>query len=205
MATQVVCIHGGEAYSSHERFLEHLRHVPIEPFSEPKKRWKDTLREDLGDAFEVFLPQMPAKDNAHYNEWKIWFERHFEFLKNDVILIGHSQGGYFLAKYLIENKTPFSVRSLYLVAAPIGPGSFGEDYDTEDGGDFVFDTTQLPNVQKTAEHIVIMHSKDDFVVPYEHALKYKQMLDEAELITFEDRGHFLEEKFPELIAQLREE
>ena len=48
-----------------------------------------------------------------------------------------------------------------------------------------------------------MHSKDDFVVPYEHALKYKAALPEAELVTFEDKNHFLVEELPELVERIR--
>jgi pimeloyl-ACP methyl ester carboxylesterase len=48
-----------------------------------------------------------------------------------------------------------------------------------------------------------MHSKDDFVVPYEHALKYKAALPAAELITFEDKNHFLVEELPELVQKIR--
>ena len=48
-----------------------------------------------------------------------------------------------------------------------------------------------------------MHSKDDFVVPYEHALKYKEALPEAALLTFEDKNHFLVEELPELLTEIR--
>lgn len=201
MKKQVFYIHGGEAFSDHAAFLEHLQTKPIrEPRGQrSEKRWTDELRPQLQDAFEVFCPAMPNSDNAKYIEWKIWFERHFEFLTGDVVLIGWSQGGMFLAKYLTENDVPFTIAALFLLAAPY------EFFviNGEDGGDFYPDIEQIPTLQEKVGHITIMHSKDDFVVPYEHALKYKDALPSAELVTFTDKNHFLIEAFPELIERLR--
>jgi len=39
-----------------------------------------TLKEDVGEDFEVFMPEMPNKDFADYTEWKIMFEKVFPFL-----------------------------------------------------------------------------------------------------------------------------
>ena len=52
---------------------------------------------------------MPCKFMVDYEAWKIWFERHFQFLQKEVILIGWSLGGRFLLKYLSENKFPFKI------------------------------------------------------------------------------------------------
>ncbi len=199
---QVFYIHGGSAFSDYGSFLEYLKTKTIRdlPGAEVLKKWSGTFREDLGDEFEVFMPSMPNSQNAKYEEWKIWFERHFEYLHDGVILVGWSQGGYFLAKYLIENELPFTVKALLLLAAPFEPADFGG----EDGGDFAFDTDRVGELQEKVRNIVIFHSKDDFCVPYEHALKYKEALPEAELVTFEDKNHFLVEEFPELLEKIRD-
>ena len=199
---QVFYIHGGTAYSDYEAYLNDLRTKEIRnlPGLEQLKKWPSSLVEDLGEQYEVFTPSMPNSSNAKYEEWKIWFERHFEYLHDDIILVGWSQGGYFLAKYLIENDTPFSIKALFLLAAPYEPADFGG----EDVGDFAFDTSRAGELANKADKIFIMHSKDDFVVPYEHALKYKKALPEAELVTFEDKTHFLVEEFPELLEKVRE-
>jgi len=198
MKKQVVFIHGGEAFSSYELFIKHLSEEAIDPFKKTSKRWHQVLPESLGDAYEVFLPQMPNAENAKYLEWKIWFEKYIPYLRDGVILIGHSQGGYFLAKYLTENTFSMSVAGLYLVAAPFEPQDFGG----EDGGDFVFDTKKLEKLESVTAHIVIFHSKDDYVVPFEHALKYAQKLKNASLIALEDRIHIWQESFPELIEDI---
>lgn len=198
---QVFYIHGGTAFSRYEDFLNHLRTKEIRdlPWNEPLKKWTNTFREDLGEDFEVFMPVMPNSQNAKYEEWKIWFERYFEYLRDDVIVVGWSQGGYFLAKYLVENETPFSIKALFLVAAPFKNADFGG----EDGGDFAFDTSRVGDLTKKVAKIYLFHSKDDFLVPYEHAIAYKNVLPEAELVTFEDKNHFLIEEFPELIGRIQ--
>lgn len=201
MKQQVFYIHGGSAYSDYDAFLDHLRSaIPRDLPSLPKvKRWTDTFREDLGGEFEVFMPQMPNKWNAKYEEWKLWFERHFEYLEGDVTLVGWSQGAYFFVKYLIEEELPFSVKALVLLAGPFEPA----DFDGEDGGDFAFDADDIEKITEKTSNIYILHSRDDFVVSYEHALKYQEALPSAQLITFEDKNHFLTEEFPELIQLIK--
>lgn len=200
MKKQIVFIHGGEAFSRYDAFLDYLKTVPVgNPLEEHPKRWKHTLREFLGEEYEVFLPSMPNSKNAKYGEWKIWFERHFTFLHDGVILIGHSQGGCFLAKYLSENTLPMSIQALFLIATPAEP----VDLKREDSGDFNFDLSQFAKGVNHIKDIFIFHSKDDAVVPFEHALKYHAAIPSARLVSFEDKGHFLMEKFPELLEAIR--
>ncbi len=201
---QIFYIHGGDAFSDYSNFLRYLDTIELNglPTEDAGRTfWSKNLRETLGEDYEVFTPMMPNKLNAKYVEWKIWFERYFEYLHDDVILIGWSLGGMFLAKYLTENELPFKVKSLFLLAAVYGDGSL-VDESGEDAGDFVYDVTQLPSLQDSFQNIVIMHSQDDFVVPYEHALKYHTALPQAELVTFTDKTHFLVEEFPELIEKI---
>jgi predicted alpha/beta hydrolase family esterase len=199
MKKQVVFIHGGEAFTSYEMFLEYLRTEEVDPYQVKPKRWHQTLLNRLGEEYEVFTPSMPNKENAKYREWKLWFEKYIPFLRDGVVLIGHSLGGNFLGKYLIENDFPVSIGALMLVAAAYGPADFGG----EDGGDFVFDTSLLHKLQNAVNQVVIFHSKDDFVVPYTHAQKYAAALTHAQLVTFEDRNHFLQLEFPELIESIK--
>jgi len=199
---QVFYIHGGSSYSNYDDYIEDLKSQSLRSASDEPvvEKWPSTLRSALGGDYQVFMPSFPNSNNAKYKEWKIWFEKHFEYLHNDIVLVGWSQGGYFMAKYLSENIAPFEIKSLFLVAAPIRPDDFGG----EDGGDFQFDSALLPHLAKQAQNITIMHSTDDFVVPYEHALKYKEALPEAELVTFTDKNHFLVEALPELVERIRQ-
>ena len=202
MKKQIVYIHGCTAFTQYDAFLKYLRTASIEdPLGETViKKWQPTLREMLTDTYDLYYPAMPNSRNAKYLEWEIWFERYHEFLRNDVTLIGHSLGGYFLAKYLCEKVMPVRIHALYLLAAPFE----NDDFDGEDGGDFAFDPMSLPRLASQAGAVYILHSQDDLVVPYTHALKYEAALPEAELITFTDKNHFLIEEFPEFVERLRE-
>jgi hypothetical protein len=201
MKKQVVFIHGGEAFSKYENFIEHLKTTYIDdPFQkEPRKRWQSRLFKDLGEEYEVIAPGMPNKQNAKYEEWKLWFERYLPFMRDGVTLIGHSQGGYFLAKYLVENVPPVRIGAMYLLAAPFKPDDFGG----EDGGDFAFDTEKLGNMAQCVDHIYIFHSKDDDVVPFRHAELYAEALPDAKCVIFDNKGHFLAEIFSELIEHIK--
>lgn len=201
MKKQVFYIHGGDSYSDHDAFLDDLRaRIPRDLPNLPKpKKWTETFRDDLGPEYEVFMPSMPNSQNSKYEEWKIWFERHFEYLEGDLILVGWSQGGMFLNKYLIEEELPFAVKALVLLAPPFE----SIEGESDDCGDFTFDTDDLNVLSEQVNNIVIMHSKDDFVVPFEHALKYQKELPNAELVTFEDKNHFLIAEFSELINKIK--
>lgn len=202
MKKQVFFVGGGNAFSKYDDFLQSLQTATIRnlPTSQKMDIWTTTLVDDLGDDFEVFLPAMPNKQNAQYQEWKIWFERHFEYLHDEVVLVGWSLGGMFLAKYLTENSLAYKIKALFLLAAPCGACS-GEKGN--DCGSFQFAPEILSKLADKAEKVDIWHSKDDFVVPYQHALVYKQYLPEATLVSFEDKNHFLVPEFPELVNKIK--
>lgn len=205
MKQQVFFIHGGDAFSNREDFLQYLKQVPIRNLPEQNEAskaefWSRSLAEDLGDDYEVFTPSMPNKQNASYDEWSIWFERHFEYFRDDVILVGWSLGGMFLAKYLSNNPFPHKIKTLHLLAAPCG-----EQVDPEgnDCGSFQFAKEELANLTAKIDTIEIWHSTDDFVVPYQQALEYKKHLNKANLHTFDDKNHFLVAQFPELLDNIK--
>lgn len=203
MKKQVVYIHGGESYKSHDDFLEHLRttelwHMPKEGESSGGK-WTSSLQDELGDEYEVILPPMPNKQNAKFEEWKIWFERHFEYLHDGVILMGCSLGAMFLAKYLITNDLPFKPNGIILMAGAYRLTGF----DDTDCADFLVTPNEVSVLNEKYHNIVIMHSEDDFVVPFEHGVALSQALPNAEFVVYKDKNHFLIEEFPEIINKIK--
>lgn len=205
MKQQVVYIHGGTSFASQEGFLNWLRtteRISL-PTDEKSKRWSSSLAEDFGERYEVFTPTMPNKYNARYIEWKVWFERYLEHLNDGVILVGWSRGANFLAKYLVENNLPIRIKALVLVAPVYSLDLFPREIE-EDGKDFEFDVSKLGKLQELTPKIVIAHSKDDFVVPFEHGKAYAEALPDAEFMVFADKNHFLIEEFPELISKIKD-
>lgn len=201
MKKQVLYIHGGESFVNHDDFLDRLRTVELRNVGEPKKKkWPHDLVENLGADFEVLLPQMPNRENAKYEEWEIWFERHVPLLRHGVVLAGCSLGAMFLAKYLIEKKLPVAISKLILMASPVE----GDEVDYyRDCHDFVFPLDKAGNLLDRADEVHIWHSEDDFLVPYEHGLRFSQALPGAVFTSFTDKNHFLVEELPELIDLIR--
>ena len=199
MKKQVVIIHGGDTFENHEDYLRFLKDFEIRDleYFRDGKNWKGNLSSALGDDYEVLAPQMPSKINAKYAEWEVWFDKRVPLLNPEVILVGHSLGGIFLIKYLSENNISNNIKSLHLVAAP---------YDAEGTNDAMADfiiTNDLKNVEKQVSNIFFYQSMDDVVVPPLNVEKYRALLPGAKIHIFEDRGHFRQEEFPELLENIR--
>jgi len=193
---QVIIIHGGNSFNSYESYIEDLANQEIDfERLRPQKKWKTDLPQQMPDA-DVLLPTFPNRDNAVYNEWKIYFEKLVPFFGDDVRLVGHSLGAMFLAIYLNENKLPKTVRQLILIA-----GGYNDE-SIEDYGSFKVETAR--GASKNAEKIHLFHSKDDPVVPFTELAKYQADLPNAVSHVFEDRGHFNSETFPELLELLKQ-
>jgi predicted alpha/beta hydrolase family esterase len=193
MKKQVVIIHGGKTFDSYEEYINSMmtRDVDIEKFKF-KIDWRDSLRNNLGDLFEIIQPKMPNGNNAQYIEWKIWFEKIIPLLDKEVILIGHSLGGAFLSKYLSENKISNKIIATYLVAAPF------VDLNSKWLIDFRLPKSLALFFQQSNK-IYLIHSKDDPTVPFADLKRYKESLPNTVTQIFSDRGHFGQETFPEIV------
>ncbi|MDO8530284.1 MAG: alpha/beta fold hydrolase [bacterium] len=198
MKKQVVVIHGGRTFDTYEQYIWSLenREVDVEKFKFHKS-WREGLEQDLGADFEVFAPKMPNPNNAVYHEWKIWFERMADFLQDDVILIGHSLGGIFLAQYLSENIFTKKVKAVFLVAAPF------DDVQAEEFLTSFQLPTSLENFSAQAPNIYLVFSEDDTVVPFTEVAKYKNALPGAQIVAFKNRQHFNQESFFELVELIK--
>lgn len=201
MKTQILHIHGGNSYSKYEDYLNSLKTKTIwDPYGQkPAKHWREDIRATFSEEADVFYPSMPNSQNAQYNEWKIWFERYFEYFTGEIILTGHSLGANFLVKYLSEEQFPFHLKGLFLIAGTFDSTGLG----TEDCKSFIPNQEMLSEILRKTSLIHVFHSNDDTVVSFEHALKYKSALPSIHLHEFTDRGHFIGPEFPEIIEEIR--
>lgn len=192
MRQQVLVIHGGTTFDSYEKYLEYLKNEEIYLDRLKQKGWKENLQESLGNDFDVILAKMPNKNNAKYIEWAIYFNNLVPLLDDDLILVGHSLGGIFLAKYLSENLLPKKIKALILIAAPF------DNVNQEESLDSFNLLADLGNINRQCENIFLIHSKDDNIVEYKQSIKYEKELTNSTLITFENKRHFGQETFPEI-------
>jgi len=198
--SQILYIHGGETFKNQKDYLTYLKNKPIS--IEKKPRWdQEYLDKELGKSFEIIRPRMPLQENAKYEDWNIHFERYFPFLKNNIILIGGSLGGIFLAKYLSENKFPKKILHTYLVCPPFDDTCFVEDLV----GGFKL-KSDLSLLEKNSPKLTLLFSKDDNSIPIAHAEKYRNKLKNSEIVIYKSKnGHFKISKFPEIVRMIKKD
>lgn len=194
---QVVVIGGGNTFDAYDNYLAALRGRVLTLDRLKGKGWKSTLEASLGEGYEVLSLRMPCMDNAKYLEWKIVFEKLLPLLSGKTVFIGHSLGGVFLAKYFSEERMFEKVKALFLVAAP---------YESEDRyslADFA-PTDDLKGLVSAGIPIHLYQSEDDTIVSSSNLEQYIRALPSALPHVFHDRGHFLQEEFPELVKDIHQ-
>jgi predicted alpha/beta hydrolase family esterase len=198
MKHQIFIVHGGMTFKNRIDYLNYLKKRPIS--IEDKVYWSNEyLKKSLGKSFQIIKPRMPCADYAIYEDWKIFIERYIPLMKNNIILIGNSLGGIFLARYLSENKFPKKILSTYLICAPFDNTLRAEDL----AGGFKL-KSDLSLIEKNSKNVYLLFSKDDDVVPVVHGEKYKKKLHKAKLIIYKSKnGHFNISKFPEIVRMIK--
>ncbi len=196
MKHQIFVIHGGDTFDTYDMYLNFLKNWEIDfgRYLADKRDWKENVAAGLGSDFEVIRPDMPNKRNAQYSEWKIWFEKFIPHFEPEVVLVGHSLGGAFLAKYLSENKFPRTIKAVFLIAAV---------FDADMEGYPLASFTLPEKLDLQADKIYLYHSKDDPVVPFADLAKFQAKLHGAVARVFTDRGHFNQEELPELVEDIK--
>lgn len=190
-------IHGGMTFKNRKDYLKWLKSRLVS--IDKSKRWSDDLEKKLSKKFDIIRPRMPLPENSIYEDWKIFFELYIPHIKNNVIFIGSSLGGIFLAKYLSENKFPKKILSTYLVCPPFDDTCIGEDL--VNGFELKKDLSLL---EKNTKNLTLMFSKDDDCVPIDHAEKYRAKFKKANIIIYKSKnGHFNISTFPEIVGMIK--
>jgi len=197
MKQQIIIINGGSVYDSYEAYIKHLNGIKLDFDRLTKVRWKDSFAKKLGAEFQVIHVKMPNDNNAKYEEWAIWFKKIIPFIENGSVLVGHSLGGIFLAKYLATHSFPKKIKATILISAPFYNKGMNESL-----GDFILPKS-IRKFARQGGHIFIYHSKDDQVVPVQHANEYHKALPNAVLRIFQNKGHFNQSTFPELVKEIQ--
>lgn len=192
MKRQIIVIHGGDAFETEADYQRFLRtfDLDLERYRAGKKEWKEDLYKELGKNYEVYLPSMPNRLNAKYAEWKLWFNKIIALIKPEAILVGHSLGALFLAKFLSEEEIDKKILATFLVAAPYSEGTFKTPKN-------------FAQLERQGGKLFVYHSQDDKIVPFSDFLEYKKSLHEGIFREFKNRGHFIGSKIPELIKDIK--
>jgi len=159
-----------------------------------KKHWLPWLKENLEKlGIKTFIPLMPQAWQPVYADWKKEFEK--VEINENTILIGHSAGGAFLARWLSE--TGRKVGKLILVAA-------GRKLTNDNQRLADFYTFKLnKNIKNQVSEVVIFVADDEEEYRRQSAADYQKDLD-GRLIELKGMGHFTfddmkKNDFPELL------
>lgn len=191
----VLYVGGGTTWRNNDQYEKYLRNKDLHLFSNP--RWDEDLLQSK--KFNVIHCKMPCKYNAVYEHWKIFFEKYLKELKNrDIFVIGYSLGAVFLAKFLNVNNFLTNIKKVALVAPP-----FKDDLPNEP----LCNGFEMKNHKRNLNeyNVKLFFSKDDPIVPLEHANYYKEIVSQDKIEILENKnGHFITRDFQELYYFLDE-
>lgn len=177
---QIIIIHGAP---NEEEFFDVNEPSPSNMIWYPVIQKSLSLHEKLCQVLE-----MPKSYDPMYHEWVAVFEQ--MKISNETILIGHSYGGGFLLKYFSEHSEVIP-KKLILVAPWIDP--FKEL--TDNFLDFEINETLTGRFP-----VDIFLSSDDNETGMQKTFEIiQEKLPNAQYHKFDNREHFTETEFPELL------
>ena len=159
-------------------------------------RLVDSLRAELGPAYEIRYPVMPDEGDPKYAAWKPALERELAVLEDGAIVVGHSIGGTIVLHVLVERAPRTGLGAICLIAAPfVGPGGWESD-----------ELAPRPDLAERLPRdvpIFLYHGRDDRDVPLEHVELYARAIPRARVRRLAGRDHQLGNRLAEIAADIR--
>jgi pimeloyl-ACP methyl ester carboxylesterase len=142
----------------------------------------DSLQRELGDAYEIRYPRMPAEDDPSYAAWGPAISEATATLKDGAIVVGHSVGATLLIHTLAERPPDLSLAAIVLIAAPfVGIGGWpGEEFELP---------SDLGILLPAGVPVHVFHGLKDDSIPPAHADLYARSIPQAQLHRLPGRDH----------------
>jgi len=157
----------------------------------------DSLRRELGPAYEIRYPVMPMEADPQFAMWRATVEKEIARLHDGAIVVGHSIGGTILINVLAEWHPPIVLGAIVLIAAPfIGNGGWPSD-DIESRSDLA---ERLP----PGVPVFLYHGDKDEIAPVAHLALYADAIPRAQVRQLRNRDHQLDNDLSEVASDLRE-
>jgi uncharacterized protein len=158
--------------------------------------WLASSLRDKG--FTVETPELPLSTKEEINLPEIIesMKSQVGFLKSDDILVGHSLGAFIILQYLEAVEMTETPRAVMLVAAPWKVSR------SELRKLFIADLDADVLMWKAREYVIV-HSKDDEMVPFAHGERLAERL-KARLVETNGDGHYMNEQYPVLLETIQE-
>ena len=195
----------GDLFNS-RRIVEHhvscwrMRIILIHGFNaSPEMNFHPWLARSLKEkGFDVVTPTLNLASHQELKLPEILLEmrRQIGRLSGDDILLGHSLGGLLMLQYLESAEMDGPPRAAVLVASPwiVGNPALRQL--------FIVDLDADVLMWKAREFVVI-HSKDDKLVPLDHGRKWAEVL-KGRFVEVEGDGHFMNAEYPILLQTLED-
>ena len=155
--------------------------------------WLHGLVEDRG--VRVWAPALPDTLRPNYKKWLNFASRAAAGWDESTVVIGNSIGGV-LALRALEKKARRPVRALITLGSP-----FTATVSVQAYIDFFKEKIDWEKLRRSAGKFITIHSKNDPLVPYDHAQRYREILGSKLIMTAGD-GHFNTKEVPVLAQEL---
>ncbi|MBU4315406.1 alpha/beta fold hydrolase [Patescibacteria group bacterium] len=145
---------------------------------------------------EVVCPDLPNPEAPDPDEWIKTLLEEVGPIDEDTVVVGHSIGGAMALRFLEASEMYSTPHACILISTPwmikseLFRGFFLSELD--------FDVLMWK-----ASKFVVIHSKDDPSIPFDHAQKYAEVL-HAKLIEADGCGHFLGEQYPIILSTIED-
>lgn len=141
--------------------------------------------------FDVVCPQLPEPENPDPDAWTKALLEVAAPLDKDTIIVGHSLGGAAALKLLEAAEARTTPHALVLIATPwmIRDEKFRGFFMSE---------LDFEVLMWRASKIVVVHAKDDAIIPFEHGKRLAAAL-HARLVDPDEGGHFQGAEYPVIL------
>lgn len=158
--------------------------------------WAPWLKEKLSKLkVETIFETFPDSILARRKYWIPFLKDKLKAGK-DTILVGHSSGAVCAMRYAEK----YQIHGSILVAPSYT--DLGDELEKQSG--YFDDPWRWEKIKKNQKFIALFYSKDDPYIPQKEFIHIKNELN-PKTYFFENKGHFMEESFPELFECLKNE
>jgi predicted alpha/beta hydrolase family esterase len=155
------------------------------------------LYEELrGLGHEVLVVNMPNPEAPDRDEWTKALLEQVGAVDDNTVIVGHNLGGAAALRFLEAAEAFTTPHALVLISTPWM-------IDSERFRGFFMSELDFEVLMWKASKFVVVHSHDDSVIPFDHALKYAKVL-HAKLVEVNSAGHFDDAEYPILLETIVE-
>jgi len=160
----------------------------------PEENFHPWLAAQLREkGFEVVTPRLSLKKGEELDLPAVIEEMKDQvgLLTNNDIVLGHSLGGLIILQYLEAVEMAGAPHSVILVASPWKVNSWQMRH-------LFIDELDADVLMWKSRDYILVHSKEDTLVPFDHAEKLAKVL-KGKLVATEGNGHFMDAEYPQLL------